>query len=131
MGFGKTMVKIDMMRLCATVVQRLFIVLEMTVSVLHLMIFTAWLALEILGVTLILAGAGAGGWPILGVFTGIAVISALVALVYNAYTTLSVSATPNLPELVATPGETVKPVTVPADNSAKAFVLNLEAAGAV
>ena len=101
-------------------------IIYMPVSVLHLMIFTAWLALEILGVTLILAGAGAGGWPILGVFTGIAVISALVALVYNAYTRASVSVIPNLPEPVA-----AQKAPVPLDNSAKAFVMNLEQAAAV
>jgi hypothetical protein len=103
---------------------------EMTVSILHLMIFTAWLAMEILGVTLILAGASTGGWSVLGVFTSIAVIPVLVTLVVNIYKTQGMGVDPNLPKLVAVPAS-AKPVIVPADSSAKAFVMNLEEAGAV
>ena len=97
-------------------------------SVLQLTLFTVWLAMEILGLTLTLVGYTTAGWSILGVFTSIAV---LVAIGVNLYMACDKGVGSNLPELEATRTATVKPVTVPADNSAKAFVLNLEAAGAV
>jgi len=100
----------------------------MSISVLQLTVFTVWLAMEIIGVTLTLVGYTTAGWSILGVFTSIAI---LVAIGVNLYMACGKGVGSNLPELVDTRAATVKPVTVPADNSAKAFVLNLEEAGAV
>ena len=114
----------------AMALQTIVYTTEMTVSILHLMIFTAWLAMEILGVTLILAGASTGGWSVLGVFTSIAMIPVLITLVVNIYKTWDIGVDTNLPKPEAMPAA-AKPGIIPADNSAKAFVMNLEEAGAV